>query len=193
MGLRRSPVAMAARREVLHFLRRLVLLLALLTVLVLRRSGAALGASRTSRYWRGLALGARHRRHDRLDPRPERLGGQLTKIALIVFGVGTMFFVLVTLTEFFVAGDLSGLLEARRMQNKIAQLKDHYLICGFGRVGQPDRARPQDGAGVPFVVIDDNPEVRADARARWRCCSIEGQRFRRRGAERGRASSAPAR
>ena len=47
-----------------------------------------------------------------------------------------MFFLLVTLTELFVAGDLSGLLEARRMQKKIAELKDHYLICGFGRVGR---------------------------------------------------------
>ena len=54
-----------------------------------------------------------------------------------------MFFVLVTLTELFVAGDLSGLLDERRMQSKIAQLKDHYLICGFGRVGQQIAQRPR--------------------------------------------------
>ena len=45
------------------------------------------------------------------------------------------------------------------MQNKIAQLKDHYLICGFGRVGR-QVAKDLKGAGMPFVVIDDNPEVR---------------------------------
>jgi voltage-gated potassium channel len=70
-----------------------------------------------------------------------------------------MFFLLVTLTELFVAGDLSGLLEARRMQRQIAHLKDHYLICGFGRVGR-QIAKDFKQAGVAFVVIDDNPDVR---------------------------------
>ena len=92
-------------------------------------------------------------------PDTRTVGGDITKIVLTIFGVGTMFFVLVTLTELFVAGDLSGLLDDRRMQSKIAQLKDHYLICGFGRVGQ-QVAKDLRDAGVPFVVIDDNPEVR---------------------------------
>jgi voltage-gated potassium channel len=87
------------------------------------------------------------------------LGGQLTKVVLTVFGVGTMFFLLVTLTELFVAGDLSGLLERRRVDKQIAELDDHFLICGFGRVGQ-QVARDLTDNGVPFVVIDRNPEVR---------------------------------
>ena len=37
---------------------------------------------------------------------------------LIALGLGTMFYVLVTVTELFVAGHLSGLLEARAMQRK---------------------------------------------------------------------------
>ena len=45
------------------------------------------------------------------------------------------------------------------MQSKIAQLKDHYLICGFGRVGR-QVAKDLQRAGAPFVVIDDNPDVR---------------------------------
>ena len=83
-------------------------------------------------------------------------------VLLTIFGVGTMFFVLVTLTELFVAGDLSGLLDERRMQSKIAQLKDHYLICGFGRVGR-QVAKDLRAGEVPFVVIDDNPDVREHA------------------------------
>ena len=63
------------------------------------------------------------------------------------------------MTELFVAGDLSGLLDERRMQSKIAQLKDHYLICGFGRVGR-QVAKDLRAGDVPFVVIDDNPDVR---------------------------------
>ena len=117
----------AARREVLHYLRRLVVLLALLTVLVL--GGAVLlSVFEHVSYWRGLLWALDTVATIGSIPDPNSVGGQLTKVALIVFGVGTMFFALVTLTEFFVTGDLSGVLESRRMQNKIAHLKDHYLI-----------------------------------------------------------------
>jgi voltage-gated potassium channel len=47
------------------------------------------------------------------------------------------------------------------MQSKIAQLKDHYLICGFGRVGQ-QIAHDLRASGAPFVVIDDNPQIRVE-------------------------------
>jgi voltage-gated potassium channel len=138
----------AARHEVLRFLRRLVLLIAALTVLVTGGAAAFVVFENTS-YWDGLGWALDTVATVGSIPHPESLGGQITKIALISFGVGTMFFLLVTLTELFVAGDLSGLLEARRMQRKIADLKDHYQI-----------ARDLEQAGVPFVVIDANPEVR---------------------------------
>jgi voltage-gated potassium channel len=48
------------------------------------------------------------------------------------------------------------------MKNKIARLKDHFIICGYGRVGQ-EVARAFAGDGVPFVVIDSNPESIAQA------------------------------
>jgi voltage-gated potassium channel len=70
-----------------------------------------------------------------------------------------MFFVLVTLTELFVAGDLTGLLERYRLDRQIARLSEHFLICGFGRVGQ-QIAHDLAEAGAKFVVVDDNPDVR---------------------------------
>jgi len=161
MGFGLRPGLAAARHEVLHYLRRLILLMVLLTVLVLG-SAALLSIFENVSYWRGFLWSLDTVATIGSIPDPDTLGGQLTKIALIVFGVGTMFFALVTLTEFFVTGDLSGVLEARRMQSKIAQLKDHYLICGFGRVGQ-QIALDLKAAGAPFVVIDDNPEVRVAA------------------------------
>jgi voltage-gated potassium channel len=161
VGMLPQPGRNAARREVLHYLRRLVVLLALLTVLVL--GGAVLlSVFEHVSYWRGLLWALDTVATIGSIPDPNSVGGQLTKIALIVFGVGTMFFALVTLTEFFVTGDLSGVLESRRMQNKIAHLKDHYLICGFGRVGQ-QIAQDLKNARASFVVIDDNPEMRAEA------------------------------
>ncbi len=88
---------------------------------------------------------------------PHGLGGQIVKVVLIVLGVGTLFYGLVTVTEFFVAGHLTGLLDQRREQKMIDALTDHYLICGFGRVGR-QVARDLRAAGARFVVVDAQPE-----------------------------------
>jgi voltage-gated potassium channel len=95
-------------------------------------------------------------------PSPDGTGGQILKVVLIVLGVGTLFYALVTVTEFFVAGHLSGLLYERRLRTMTKNLSDHYLICGFGRVGQ-QAARDLQAAGARLVVIDANPEIREAA------------------------------
>lgn len=98
-------------------------------------------------------------------PEPTGTGGQIVKVALIVLGVGTLFYALVTVTEFFVSGHLSGLLEERRALKKIEALSDHILICGFGRVGR-QVARDLRAAQRRFVVIDNNAaETREHAEA----------------------------
>lgn len=150
------PRLATARHELRRFIRRLALLIAAITVLVFGAAGA-LSAFEDVSYWMGLNWAFDTVATVGSIPHPDTIGGEVTKIVLISLGVGTMFFVLVTLAELFVAGDLTGLLETRRMQSKISQLKDHYLICGFGRVGR-QVARDFAQAGVPFVVIDDNPD-----------------------------------
>jgi voltage-gated potassium channel len=157
--IRRTGLA-TARHEVTRFLRRLLFLIAAVSVLVLGGAAAFVVFEDVS-YWHGLIWSLDTVATVGSIPHSETTGGQITQVALITFGVGTMFFLLVTLTELFVAGDLSGLVDAIRMQREIAQLNDHYLICGFGRVGH-QIARDLSQAGVPFVVIDDNPEVRED-------------------------------
>jgi len=86
-------------------------------------------------------------------PEPPDLPGQITKILLIVLGVGTLFYALVTVTEFFVAGHLGEILEERRTLKEIEDLKGHHLICGFGRVGR-QVARDLLTGGDDFVIID---------------------------------------
>lgn len=87
-----------------------------------------------------------------LEP-PSTTGGQVLKIALITLGVGTMFYALITVTEFVVAGHFTGLLYSRKMERKIAALRDHFIVCGFGRVGR-QVVRDLKAAGVPLVAID---------------------------------------
>jgi voltage-gated potassium channel len=97
-------------------------------------------------------------------PSPESTGAEIVKVLLIVFGVGTLFYALVTVTEFFVAGHLGEILADRRTQKMIDSLSDHYIICGFGRVGR-QVARDLQAAGGRYVVIDSNPESREIAAA----------------------------
>ena len=85
-------------------------------------------------------------------------------VLLELFGIGTLFYGLATVAEFFVSGQLSGLLEERRNQRMIDSYSDHFIICGFGRVGPPGRPRPA-AAGVQHVAIDTEPAHRETAEA----------------------------
>lgn len=93
-----------------------------------------------------------------LEP-PHTSGGQILKVVLITLGVGTMFYALITVTELVVAGHLLGLLQTRKMENKIAALNDHFIVCGFGRVGR-QVIRDLQNAGVPVVAIEIDQELR---------------------------------
>jgi voltage-gated potassium channel len=97
-------------------------------------------------------------------PSPQNTAAELVKAGLIVFGVGTLFYALVTVAEFFVAGHLGEILAERRTQKEINSLSGHYIICGFGRVGR-QVARDLRAAGAAYLVIDSNPDNRelADA------------------------------
>lgn len=98
-------------------------------------------------------------------PRPLSAGAKLFTSVLILSGVGTGIYVLGSLTEFLVEGGLRGSWQQRRMVRRMEGLEDHYIISGFGRVGQ-QVATQLDSSGIPFVVVDSNPETIAVARAR---------------------------
>jgi voltage-gated potassium channel len=63
-----------------------------------------------------------------------------------------------------VEGELESILGARRMKSKIEALNDHYILCGFGRVGT-EIAREFSARGVPFVIVESNPEAIGRAQA----------------------------
>jgi voltage-gated potassium channel len=147
-----------ARREVGHFLRRLVTLLAALTALTLV-GAAVLSVAEEVSWWRGIVWSVDIIATIGSLPHPDTVVGELTEIVLISFGLGTLFYLLVTFVELFVAGHMTGLLEVWRMERQIQRLSGHFLICGFGRVGQ-QVARDFEEQGADFVVIDDNSDVR---------------------------------
>ena len=153
-----QPTAAAVRREIAHFLRRLITLFAMLTGLTLA-GAAALSLAENVSYWHGIVWSVDIVATIGSLQHPNSVIGELVEILLITLGLGTLFYLLVTFVELFVAGHMSGLLEVWKMERQIQGLTDHYLICGFGRVGQ-QIARDFKEEGVDFVVIDDNAQVR---------------------------------
>ena len=51
-------------------------------------------------------------------------------------GVGGAAYTFSAFTNYVVAGELQGVLRTRRMLNRIQRMRDHYIICGYGRVGR---------------------------------------------------------
>ena len=152
-----------ARREVRQFMRRLGILLVALSVLVLAGTlGFSLIEHVSPAYgfeWTidtVTTLGS--------IPDPSDAGGRALKVGLELLGIGTLFYALATVAEFFVSGQLSGVLEDRRIEKMISSFTDHYIVCGFGRVGR-QVARDLRTAGAKFVVIDPNPTNREAALA----------------------------
>ncbi len=84
--------------------------------------------------------------------------GKLFTVLLILSGIGAMTFTLSYLFQFVIQGQLLGLVKRRQMEKLLASLKNHYIICGLGRVGE-QIAKDLERSGKPFVVIDENPEA----------------------------------
>ena len=89
-------------------------------------------------------------------------GGKAFSIFLIGGGVGTAFYTLLAVTEYLLGGYLGTRLGRHRMNNSIARLKDHFIICGYGRVGHGIAAVFAE-EGVSFVVIDTSEAAIANA------------------------------
>jgi voltage-gated potassium channel len=83
--------------------------------------------------------------------------GRMFTILLIIVGVAGAAYTLRVLGEWIVEGEMKKLFGRRRMQKGIKELVNHYVVCGFGRVG---RRIGQElcNRKVPFVVIDNDPQ-----------------------------------
>ena len=78
--------------------------------------------------------------------RPLSEAGRIFTTGLILFGFGCLAFAGHAVVESLLEKVWSGTSEIKKMQKKIAELKSHYIICGFGRVGKA-AAEQQDDVG----------------------------------------------
>jgi voltage-gated potassium channel len=68
-----------------------------------------------------------------------------------------MFFSVGAITQTIIELELSNPVGKRRTKRMIEKMEDHFLVCGFGRVGR-SAAYELQRAGVPFLVIDRSEE-----------------------------------
>ncbi len=84
---------------------------------------------------------------------PLSSAGRIFTMCIIISGVGTAIYAAGRAFEIIVEGEMSGYRRRKRMRKKIDEMKDHYIICGFGRVGH-QVAQVFDASRTPYAVID---------------------------------------
>ena len=88
-------------------------------------------------------------------------GAKIFTVSLSLFGVTVFVAVLGILAGALVDGKLIHRSRRWSMQRRISELRDHHIICAYGRVGRA-AAREFEADGVPFVVIEVKPEIEED-------------------------------
>jgi voltage-gated potassium channel len=88
---------------------------------------------------------------------PLSRAGELFTIVLVMVGVATVLYTFSFFMARLVEGDLQRRWAARRRDRMLEQLDRHFIVCGFGRMGQII-AHEFARQGVPFVVIERDAE-----------------------------------
>jgi len=86
---------------------------------------------------------------------PLTTAGKYFTILLITVGVGFVLFVFTNITEAMVEGGMRRMLGRKKMDKEVATLGNHYIVCGFGRIGKVI-CRILKENKRPFVVIENS-------------------------------------
>ena len=86
-------------------------------------------------------------------------------LVVMLVGVAAALYATGNLVAFLIGGELKSILGRRPLESKIKQLRDHFIVCGFGRMGRA-LCEALSKRNISFVVIDNNPERTAMAEER---------------------------
>jgi voltage-gated potassium channel len=92
-----------------------------------------------------------------LEVHPMSAAGRTFTMFLLLFGVVILFFGIGLITQIALDLELSHYFGKRRVRQMIEKLENHYIVCGFGRVGR-GAADELRSAKIPFVVVDRNED-----------------------------------
>ncbi len=91
------------------------------------------------------------------EPSSMDTAGKWWTIGVVAFGFGVLTYTVLALVAYVIEGHLGAQFLERRMRGRVARMRDHFILCGFGRVGG-EIARDFTTEKIPFVVIDIKPE-----------------------------------
>lgn len=86
--------------------------------------------------------------------------GKLFTIVYVFIGAGAIAYLFTTLAAYIIEGELRKVFRRRKMENRIAKMRDHYIVCGIGMVGLYV-VHEMYLTKRPFVAID-NDETKTD-------------------------------
>ena len=83
--------------------------------------------------------------------------GRIYTMALVLAGMGVLLYIVTSLGRVVVEGEIKAALGRRKLVKLMKGLKDHYIICGFGRIGEII-ARQLKERRIPVVIIENKAE-----------------------------------
>jgi voltage-gated potassium channel len=83
--------------------------------------------------------------------------GRIFTIFIIFFGIGIIAYILGMVAQAMVELQVRSIFGRRKLGQKIRSIKNHYIICGYGRIGKVI-TRELKANAMPMVVIDNDPE-----------------------------------
>ena len=89
------------------------------------------------------------------ETHPLSEAGRIFNVGVIIGGVGLLFLTIGALAQLLLEFELLNVFGRRRMEREIERLRDHYVICGAGRVGR-STARELAARPAPFVIIENS-------------------------------------
>jgi voltage-gated potassium channel len=84
--------------------------------------------------------------------------GRWYTIFLVMFGVGFTLYVTSAVVQFMVEGRIRVIMGRRRLDRQIDRLKQHYIVCGYGRIGRV-LCRDLQQAPTDLIVLESNPAL----------------------------------
>lgn len=91
--------------------------------------------------------------------RPLSHVGRILTMALMAFGVGIVLYLITTFSQMVVEGQLRQILGRRNVEKHIRSLRDHFIICGYGRIGS-QVAKMLSERGHKTVIVDSSQDMR---------------------------------
>ncbi len=86
--------------------------------------------------------------------------GRVFTIFIILSGMGVMAYILGMAAQVMVDFQMRSLIGRTKLGWKMRSIKDHYIVCGFGRIGRVI-ARELKAQGVPLLIIEKDPDARS--------------------------------